>query len=295
MSKEDSARKPAAGAYIPPRFDPKFSPAPLPSFDVKPLGGARKDAAPEPVAQGIDLAGRPKIILTAGRGKTGKTTLLRWMAERSRADRAKFLLADIDPTNASFSAYFPDTARPDSIEPVAVRLWLQEFLQYAVAEHLSAMIDLGGGDTALRSLAAEMPSLCEMIEAAGAAVALFYLVGHQLEDLTPIATLADLGFNPAARAIVLNEGTAPLGVPRDRAFARVLSHPLFAEQLGTGAISLWMPRLFAADAVEARRASFLAARDGKTDHPIGLFDRSRVHHWLNAMDEQFAGVKSWMP
>lgn len=292
MSKDNSAPKPAPA---PRRFDPALPPVPLPTFDVTPLGGARKAATADPVAQGIDLAGRPKIILTAGRGKTGKTTLLRWMAERSRANQAEFLLADIDPTNASFSAYFPDTARPDTIEPVGVRRWLQEFLQYAVAERLTAMIDLGGGDTALRSLAAEMPALCQMIEDAGSAVVMFYLVGHQIEDLTPIATLSDLGFNPPARAIVLNEGTAPLGVPRDQAFARVLLHPLVAEQLATGAIHLWMPRLFAADAVEARRASFLAARDGRTDPPIGLFDRARVHHWLRAMDEQFAGVPSWTP
>ncbi|WP_286840587.1 hypothetical protein [Acidiphilium sp. 34-64-41] len=38
-----------------------------------------------------------------------------------------------------------------------------------------------------------------------------------------------------------------------------------------------------------------AARDGKTKHPIGLFDRSRVLHWLDGMEEQFAGVTSWMP
>lgn len=276
-----------------PRFDPAKV-MPLPTFDIKPLG-TRQSTAAEPVAQGIDLAGRPKIILAAGRGKTGKTTFLRWMAERGLANQSRFLMADIDPTNASFSAYFPETSRPSSIDPVAVRRWLQDFLQFALAEKITAMIDLGGGDTALRSMAAEMPALNDMIEQAGHAVALFYLVGHQPEDLTPIATLADLGFKPRARAIVLNEGTALIGLPRDQAFARVVNHPLFMDQVASGAVPLWMPRLHAAEAVEARQASFYAARDGKTAHPIGVFDRSRVHHWLAGMDEQFAGVASWMP
>ena len=276
-----------------PRFDPAKS-TPLPIFEIKPLG-SRKAASADPVAQGVDLSDRPKIIMAAGRGKTGKTTMLRWMAERGLANGSRFLMADIDPTNASFSAYFPDTARPDSVEPLAVRRWLQDFLQFTLAERMTAVIDLGGGDTALRSMVAEMPALNEMIEQSGHAVALFYLVGHQPEDMTPIATLADLGFNPAARAIVLNEGTAPIGVSRDQAFARVVSHQLFGDQVADGAVPLWMPRLHAADAVEARQASFYAARDGKTKHPIGIFDRSRVSHWLHAMEEKFAGVTSWMP
>ncbi len=276
-----------------PRFDPAKS-TQLPTFEIKPLG-SHKTAPSRPIAQGVDLSDRPKIVMAAGRGKTGKTTMLRWMAERGLANGSRFLMADIDPTNASFSAYFPDTVRPDSVEPTAVRRWLQEFLQFALAERMTALIDLGGGDTALRSIVAEMPAFNDMIEQAGHAVALFYLVGHQPEDMTPIATMADLGFNPAARAIVLNEGTAPIGVLRDQAFARVVSHPLFGDQIANGAISLWMPRLHAADAVEARQASFYAARDGKTKHPIGIFDRSRVNTWLRAMDEQFGGVTSWMP
>lgn len=276
-----------------PRFDPSKSTL-LPTLEIKPLGG-RKTASTQPIAQGIDLSDRPKIVLAVGRGKTGKTTMLRWMAERGLANGTQFLMADIDPTNASFSSYFPETVRPDSVEPLAVRQWLQEFLQSALAERMTALIDLGGGDTALRSIVAEMPAFNDMIEQAGHAVALFYLVGHQPEDMTPIATMADLGFNPAARAIVLNEGTAPIGIPRDQAFARVVSHPLLGDQIATGAISLWMPRLHAADAVEARQASFYAARDGKTKFPIGIFDRSRVLNWLNGMEEQFAGVTSWMP
>lgn len=287
MSKETVAAKLEA----PPSFEPQS----LPVFAVTPLGGGQAASHSEPVAQGIDLSGKPKIIFAAGRGKTGKTTLLRWMAERGRAEQKEFLLADIDPTNASFAAYFPEAAQPKTIDPLGVRQWLQGFLQYAFEKKASAMIDLGGGDTALRSLAAEMPTLVETIESAGLAVAVFYLVGHQIEDLTPIATLTDLKFVPKARAIVLNEGTAPLGIPRTQAFARVLSHPVFVEQIKTGAIHLWMPRLFAADAVEARRASFVAAREGKTNPPLGIFDRSRVHHWLTAMEEQFAGVASWRP
>ncbi|OYV53896.1 MAG: hypothetical protein B7Z76_15815, partial [Acidiphilium sp. 20-67-58] len=76
---------------------------------------------------------------------------------------------------------------------------------------------------------------------------------------------------------------------------RLTSSNVYRDETADGALTLWMPRLHAAEAVEARTASFIAARDGQTEPPLGVFNRSRVGHWLAAMDEQFAGVKSWMP
>lgn len=278
----------------PPPFQPGATRNALPPADIRPLL-TKGQSTPDPVAQGVDLAGRPKIILTAGRGKTGKTLFLRWLAEATQKAGRPHLLADIDPTNATFSSYFEAVARPDTFNQTAVRDWLQEFIEYAIGARSTAIIDLGGGDTILRTIASEMPGFDAMIEDAGLSMVMFYLVGPHPEDLTPAATLSALGFNPRARAIVLNEGVAPLGAARNQAFARVLSTDLYKSQIADGAIPLWMPRLFAADAIEARVASFAAARDGQTTPPLGIFDRSRVNTWLRAMDEQFAGVSSWMP
>jgi hypothetical protein len=219
-----------------------------PQFDVNPFTPRHKGTDEPPPAQGIDLTGQNKIIFAVGRGKTGKTTLLRWMAETALAAGRPFLMADIDPTNASFASYFEGVSRPDTDDPAGVNRWLQAFLEYAVKHQTTAMIDLGGGDTTLRTLATEMPGFAQQIEEAGLVPVNFYLAGAQPDDLAPIAT-----------------------------------------------INLWMPRLHAADAVESRRSSFAAARDGQTTPPLGIFDRSRVKSWLEAMDRQFLGVKSWMP
>ena len=278
----------------PPVFDPARENEALPAFDVQAVARREREAEP-PVAQGINLSGRAKIVMAAGRGKTGKTTLLRWLAEESLEAGSTFLMADIDPTNASFAAYFEGVSRPGDDDPLRVRDWLQCFIEYAVKHGLSALVDLGGGDTTLRSIAAEMPGFDATIEEAGLAVAMFYLVGPHPEDLTPIATLAERGFNPRARAIVLNEGTAPIGRSREEAFARVTGTALFKKSLSDGAILLWMPRLHAAEAVEARHCGLREGRDGKSAPPLGLFDRTRVRHWLDAMDRRFAGVLSWMP
>ncbi len=257
---------------------------------------APKKAEDDIVPQtGIDLSDRAKIVFVIGRGKTGKTTLLRWMAERTLQAGRPFLMADIDPTNASFSSYFPDVSRPPGFEPVEVRAWLQRFIAYAVDQNTTAIVDLGGGDTVLRSLLAEMPAIFSEIEAAGLAPVALYPCGPQPDDLAPLVSFAAHGFAPAAHAIVFNEGVAEAGLPRLKSFAEIMRHPAVAAEIQAGGLVLWMPRLFAAAAVESRRALFADVRDGKAAWPVNLFDRARVRAWLETMERRFAGIASWMP
>ncbi|WP_026440680.1 P-loop NTPase family protein [Acidocella facilis] len=263
-----------------------------PRADIISLAPPRE---PEPaIEQGIDLTGRAKIIFAAGRGKTGKTTLLRWLTETSIRNGGAPILADVDPSNATFSAYFADVARPDTDNPAGVATWLQGLIEYCITERQSALIDLGGGDTTLRSLAAEMPGLAAHIEAAGMAPVMFHLTGPQPEDLLPALTLAARGFTPTAQALVLNEYGIEPGSTRERAFNRLTASSAYGD-LTEACVKLWMPRLHAAEAVESRQCSFSAARDGTINPPLGLFDAARVRVWLDAMDRRFAGVRSWIP
>ena len=167
-------------------------------------------------------------------------------------------------------------------------------IEYCITERHSALIDLGGGDTTLRSLAAEMPGLAAHIEAAGMAPVMFHLTGPQPEDLLPALTLAARGFTPTAQALVLNEYGIEPGSTRERAFARLVKSSAYGS-LAAECVKLWMPRLHAAEAVESRQCSFAAARDGTINPPLGLFDAARVRVWLDAMDRRFAGVRSWIP
>ena len=59
-----------------------------------------------------------------------------------------------------------------------------------------------------------------------------------------------------------------------------------------------MPRLHAAKAVEDRRIGFRPAMNGEAPeqgYGLGPFDRSRVRHWLAAMEDAFAPIASWLP
>ena len=246
------------------------------------------------ISTGIDLSGKTKIVFAAGRGKTGKTTLLRWLTEMSIMNGGGPILADVDPSNAAFSRYFADVARPDTDNPTGVVAWLQDLIEHCILEKQSAIIDLGGGDTTLRSLAAEMPGLAQHIEASGLSPVMFHLIGTQPEDLEPATTLSIRGFTPKAQALVFNEFSIDPGLTRDRAFARIIGSPLYG-RLTKESELLWMPRLASADAVESRQCTYSAARDGQIDPPLGIFDSARVRAWLNIMDGRFSGVRSWIP
>ena len=263
------------------------------------FSASRKAPGPVEALPGVDLSGKKKIVFWIGRGKTGKTTGIRWAAEAAILAGTSLLMADMDPTNDTFSKYIDNVARPPEASDPALSLkWLDKLLQHALDHGLSLLVDLGGGDTTLRRLAGQLPDLVEMAEAQGFAIVLFYTAGPQEEDLSPLATMEGLGFRPSATAIVLNEAMADPGDAPPQAFARVLRHSAFLAAVGRGAVPIWMPRLLPAQQVEIRRLHFRAAAAGETGQgktPLGPFDRSRVLNWLQAMDANFAGIRTWLP
>ena len=248
----------------------------------------------------IDLSKRPKIWLTIGRGKTGKTTLIRYAAEESTLGGRDIMLADMDRTNATLSSYFEDVQRPPDGDEGGVVRWLERLLVFIMDKQVSAYIDLGGGDTTLRRLIAEVPDLVTMLDTSGVSIVAVYLLGPQTDDLSPLSTLEQAGFHPEATALVLNEGLIETAAPREEAFARVLRHSVFREAIGRGAVPLWMPRLLPAGEIEARRvfygqAATGASREGRKQTSLGPFDQARVRAWVNNMRAEFAGVQSWIP
>lgn len=99
-----------------------------------------------------------------------------------------------------------------------------------------------------------MPGFASAIAEAGAVPVLISLVGSQVDDLAPIATLRDRGFSPDARAIVFNEASKEIGHTRDQSFGRLLTSAVVVDEVTDGAVPLWMPRLNAAAASKAAGA-----------------------------------------
>src|ERR1700733_7378095 len=93
-------------------------------------GGARN--VPEVAKSRIDLSGKPKVWFTVGRGKTGKTTLLRFAAEEAAAGARRIVLADLGRANATLASYFQDVQRPPTGDEASVTVWLEKLLTFAM-------------------------------------------------------------------------------------------------------------------------------------------------------------------
>jgi hypothetical protein len=137
--------------------------------------------------------------------------------------------------------------------------------------------------------------------AAGIHPVAIYCIGTRIDDLTPLQTLEEIGFRPAATMLVLNEGRVDSTLTREEAFARILRHSDFRAAIARGAVPVWMPRLEpeVSAMIEARRLTFGMARDGLVPTgakfaPIGGFERSMVRRWLERMEQEFAAATSWL-
>lgn len=243
----------------------------------------------DPVAPpGIDLRGRAKVWFVIGRGRIGKTTLIRWTAETLTARGGQSVYAAADPVNRSLKVFLEDVAEPPTDDPAEVAEWLQGLLAFAMeGEGTSALVDLGGGDTSLSRLLRLMPDLASVMEKSSVAPVAVHVIGADEHDLVPLAAMEEAGFQPKATALVFNEatGTRP-------EFSRVMQHSVVQAALRRGAVPLWMPKLSPAVVrlVDARGLQFTRAADD-----LGLLAGAPVRVWLQGMARQFEPVSSWLP
>src|ERR1700756_1691817 len=163
-----------------------------------------------------DLSGTPKLWFVIGPGRSGKTTLLRYVAETILAagDGIEAMFVAMDPGNRSLTGFLDGVLQPATSDAAANAKWLEQLIAHAMDNHASALIDLGGGDTSLGKLLAQVPDLVERVEEAGMAPVGLYPLGPGQDDLTALAGMEATGFQPKATAIVCNEGLADPTTPR---------------------------------------------------------------------------------
>ena len=240
----------------------------------------------------------PKLVLALGRGKTGKSTFIRWAAEGALERGAEPVIADADRTNATLAAFFENVTRPDSPEDEDVRLWLNEFVDRQIDHRFSAFIDLGGGDLILKTWARDL-QLASFLEQHGVVPVAVHFLGCDLDDLAYLRDIEDsAGFQPRRTVIVLNEGLVPAGRVARTAFGPIIQHEVFRKVLDRGAVVVRMPRLACMHEIERRRLSFADAEAGRVkpgQDRIGPVNRQLIAIWRREMTAAFANIAQWMP
>lgn len=252
-------------------------------------------AAPQPKR-------RPRLIVLAGRGGTGKTLLVRWICERVFGAGRTIVIADGDRTNRSLPLYFDGVLAPPSADDRVVRRWLEAIVNRMIAEGFDVVLDLGGGDMVLKHLAAEL-DLQAMLEAAGIELVMLHLIGPEVESLGYLASVEASGplgtplFAPERIALVLNEGLVGEDLDPAELFAPIREHKIFRAALRRNAQTVVMPRLGPAYEVNRRHILFTDAAEGRSKDglpPLTPTDCQRVRMWLRAMDAAFKDIAEWL-
>jgi len=242
-----------------------------------------------------DVTGQPKIVFAGGRGKTGKSTFMRWAIERCIERGGEPVIADADRTNQTLMAFFPTAIKPPSAEDDDVRLWLNDLADNQIERRNTAFLDLGGGDLTLKHWARDL-DLAPFLTHHGITPVVFYLLGSDIDDLSYLRDLETV-FAPQRTCLVLNEGMVPSGRSPLSAFNPIIDHPVFESAVKRGALFLRMPKLGCMQEIDRRRLSFADAEAGRVregQDRIGPTMRQMIAIWRRETEASFGKVSAWI-
>lgn len=275
--------------------EPDLPPTPL---DVDHLFAG--DERPASREAGIDLAGKPKIHFLIGGGSTGKTTFARWIGERAQQKDGEVppVMVSVDPLKRDLVQYLPETIQPKGTNPTVVVAYLEKLFLRLLEVKRSAVIDFGGGDTALLALLAQTPGLHGMLEEGGVEPVALHFLSPRVSDLTPLAAVERASFQPRATALILNLGRTEPSRDAESWFEHVRRQPAYRKAIERGAVEVWFPKLHAAKAIEDRQVGFWRAVNHGPGtvaaSPLEMFDHRRVSDWLGQMEECMQPIASWV-
>lgn len=272
----------------------------FPELPLDDLGAAAGESARKPSAAGVDLTGRPRVLMVFGPGSSGKSMLIRWTIERAqrRDDGEPLAMATMDVERPTLLRYFPDAMKPKPADTFDG--YLQWLLTKLTERPVTTAIDFGA-DQNLLPMVSQVPELHQVLDQAGLGVVALYLVTPRQEDLTLLGKMEQAGFQPAATGIVCNLGRATSDRPEAaiREFAAVRRHSVYRAAIDRGAVEVLMPRHYAAQVIEVRSPLGLfqaADKDAQVSgRPMTAFDVSKSLSWLKAMEIEMAPISSWLP
>jgi hypothetical protein len=236
------------------------------------------------------IGDRPRLIVAGGRGKVGKSVLLRYGIERHLANGGNPVIADCDRTNATLAAFFPAAIRPKSAEDGDVRDWLNTLLDDQAEHQRTIYLDLGGGDLSLHAWAREL-DLVPFLQENGVTPVLVHCLGSDVDDLAYLRDLERV-FAPPHTAIMLNEGMVPANKAPLSAFEPTLDDEVLQAAVRRGAKVVRMPRLGCMQQVEQRRLTFEAASARSSG--LGMTTCQMITVWRRQLEQTLAPILPWI-
>lgn len=227
----------------------------------------------------------PVSLWAMGRQRVGKTTFLNGLIEvvRSLGGTPEIWNADLQNKTGSLSVFHRDAMQPPASLLGEQKLWIEERIGEQMETRRDAVLDIGGGWTALHQLVDEGP-ISRVMQQEGVRLTLVYVLGPDRADVDYLEDMQARGFSlPERTVIVLNQGLVPWSYDPARAFEPVTSHPVVRAAVEGGAKFAFMPPLSCLDEVGRQGLSlseFLDPRAKAKYPPITPLKRMSVRRWL---------------
>ncbi len=247
----------------------------------------------------------PILATRLGRGRLGGSTICDFLVQRARIAGRPVTVADGDLLNPTLAGLYPpgapgEATRPKSAQPAHVGEWIEDLVHQMMQTRTSAVLDLGGGNSALADLEHDLP-LMGFCEEAGVTCLPLYFCGPEKDDFDHIVALHEAGHFRGPRSILFfNESLMRAGQTAVEAFGPILRRPEMADMTRQGVKIVHIPRLSCLTSMRATGLSFHDAASNKPDRngqPMPPMRQFMVKTWMRRMEEAFVedGVAEWLP
>ena len=224
----------------------------------------------------------PRLIVTLGRQRTGKTLLAQWYAETSPRDLPLRIL-DADQGEQVLSDRMPNAEASPRADDDR-RNWLEAEIEKQMTAAASdkpydVLLDPGGNDPQVKRWGAEM-GLVDMLQSGGIDVIAIHLLGPDVADLNYMKEIETGNlFCPKKTIVILNKALVSPGQSPRIAFAEVADSDTVKGVEARGGRVVTMEALTDMPTLEKRRLKFMDVIEGKAK--VQPFTVARTRHWLN--------------
>lgn len=257
------------------------------------------------------ISADPFIIKRDGRGRVGGSAALDVIVQRTRHEGRRIKVLDGDLRSRTLASLYPSTgldgkpildgaSSPASEEPPIMKKWIFDELDEMVADRVSRVLDLGGGDRVLQEANRDLPiaSYCTNF---GIKLVSVCVIGPDPEDFRHIMELVRTGgIEPSRMLMMLNEGVIRQGQSVDGVFEPLMRDPDMKALIRDGARTVFFRRLTCMDQVRSTGQSYYDIAAG-LPNAAGVKPRPTMQHMVKIWLEQFeaehaqAGTLEWLP
>ncbi|WP_156465744.1 hypothetical protein [Methylobacterium sp. Leaf106] len=238
------------------------------------------------------------MALVSGRGRIGKTGLLRGVASLALLAGRSIRLCDFDRSNASMSKYYPESKVLQTASQLPMEKKIEEVMMDFLEGNQGYGLDIGGNDKTFEKFLSE-GDISKLLDRHDKYITWLQVFSTDEEDVSYFRTAYDaLSSHQRIRWVIcLSYASAPDGDEVGR-FAPIREHPFINQVLDAGGEMFGIPKLAIHAEVVRLRLRYedaIANKPGSEGLRIGEWSATRVEAWLDRLRTSVEPFKGWLP